>query len=66
MLLIRCETGDDVRVEAHARAAGAIIAEEPTTHDYGDDYWTDRSYGAIDLGGHQWWFTQRLRSGKLA
>ena len=58
---------DDVEAHcAHARAHGATIYEEPGTHDYGDDYWTDRSYGAIDLGGHQWWFTQRLRSGKLA
>src|SRR5689334_21948860 len=31
-------------VEAHckrARAAGAKIEDEPKTHDYGDDYWTD-------------------------
>jgi uncharacterized glyoxalase superfamily protein PhnB len=27
----------------------------------GADYWTDRSYGAIDPEGHHWWFTQRLR-----
>ena len=58
---------DDVEAHcAHAREKGATVYEEPGTHDYGDDYWTDRSYGAIDLGGHQWWFTQRLRSGKLA
>lgn len=53
-------------VDAHceqARAAGAIIADEPSVHDYGDDYWADRSYGAIDPGGHMWWFTQRLRDG---
>src|SRR5262245_19585948 len=47
---------------AHARACGAQIVEEPATHDYGADYWTDRSYGALDLEGHMWWFTQRLRS----
>lgn len=46
---------------AHARAHGATIVEEPATHDYGDDYWTDRSYGALDPEGHLWWFTQRLR-----
>ena len=58
---------DDVEAHcAHARAHGATIHEEPGTHDYGDDYWTDRSYGAIDLGGHQWWITQRLRSGAKA
>src|SRR5262245_55274930 len=34
-------------VDAHcerARAAGATIAQEPETHDYGADYWADRSY----------------------
>jgi hypothetical protein len=35
---------------------------EPATHDYGGDYWTDRSYGCVDLGGHHWWFAQRLRN----
>jgi uncharacterized glyoxalase superfamily protein PhnB len=44
-----------------ARAAGAKIIEEPADHDYGEEYWADRSYGALDLEGHQWWFTQRLR-----
>jgi uncharacterized glyoxalase superfamily protein PhnB len=51
--------------EAHcalARAHGARIVEEPAVHDYGDDYWSDRSYGAIDPEGHLWWITQRLRS----
>jgi uncharacterized glyoxalase superfamily protein PhnB len=47
---------------AHARARGATIVEEPATHDYGDDYWADRSYGALDPEGHLWWITQRLRS----
>lgn len=46
---------------AHARARGATIVDEPTTHDYGDDYWTDRSYGALDPEGHLWWITQRIR-----
>jgi uncharacterized glyoxalase superfamily protein PhnB len=52
-------------VDAHcaqARAAGARIVEEPATHDYGADYWTDRSYGALDLEGHLWWAVQRIRS----
>jgi len=30
-------------------------------HDYGDDYWADRSYGCLDPEGHSWWFTQRIR-----
>jgi uncharacterized glyoxalase superfamily protein PhnB len=49
---------------AHARAHGARIFEEPATHDYGADYWTDRSYGALDPEGHLWWITQRVRDPK--
>jgi uncharacterized glyoxalase superfamily protein PhnB len=47
---------------AHARSRGARIVEEPATHDYGVDYWADRSYGATDPEGHLWWVTQRLRN----
>ena len=47
---------------AQARSRGARIVEEPAVHDYGDDYWSDRSYGALDPEGHLWWITQRLRS----
>ena len=53
---------DDVDAHcAHARAAGAQVVAEPELHDYGDDYWADRSYGATDPEGHLWWFTQRIR-----
>jgi uncharacterized glyoxalase superfamily protein PhnB len=53
---------DDVDAHcARAQAAGAVIVEPPTTHDYGEDYWVDRSYGALDPDGHLWWFMQRLR-----
>ena len=51
-------------VEAHcerARKGGAAIVKEPTTTDYGDDYWVDRGYNARDLEGHYWYFAQRLR-----
>jgi uncharacterized glyoxalase superfamily protein PhnB len=51
-------------VDAHcatARAAGAEIVDEPSVHDYGEEYWADRSYGAVDPEGHLWWFSQRLR-----
>jgi uncharacterized glyoxalase superfamily protein PhnB len=51
-------------VDAHcarARAAGAGIYAEPALHDYGADYWADRSYGALDPEGHHWWFTERIR-----
>ena len=54
---------DDVDAHcAHARSRGARVVEEPATHDYGDDYWTDRSYGALDPEGHLWWVVQRLRN----
>ncbi len=45
----------------HARAAGAKIIDEPTTHDYGEDHWADRTYRAEDIEGHHWWFMQRIR-----
>jgi uncharacterized glyoxalase superfamily protein PhnB len=51
-------------VEAHckrAREAGARIISEPTTTDYGEEYWSDRGYEVEDLDGHRWWFIQRLR-----
>jgi uncharacterized glyoxalase superfamily protein PhnB len=58
-----CVFVDDV--DAHCRmaqAGGAKIVEGPSTQDYGEDYWSDRSYRAEDLEGHTWWFMQRLRS----
>lgn len=53
-------------LDAHlkrARAAGANIVQELETHDYGEEYWTDRTYGCTDIGGHHWWFAQRMKSG---
>jgi uncharacterized glyoxalase superfamily protein PhnB len=56
---------DDVDAHcAKARAHGATIVAEPALHDYGDDYWCDRSYGALDCESHVWWFTERIRTGK--
>lgn len=53
---------DDVDAHcAQARDAGARIVDDPSDHDYGADYWTDRSYGSVDPEGHLWWFSQRLR-----
>jgi len=43
-----------------ARAAGATIATEPRVSDYGEEDWKDRSYEAVDLEGHHWWFCERL------
>ena len=54
-------------VDAHhgrAVAAGARVIREPATNDYGPEYWVDRSYGALDLEGHLWWFMQRIQSGQ--
>ncbi|RYZ41951.1 MAG: aminotransferase [Myxococcaceae bacterium] len=54
---------DDVDAHcAHARDAGATITQEPETKNYGDDWGTNRSYGATDPEGHHWWFTQRVTS----
>lgn len=55
---------DDLEAHcARARAAGAVITMEPETHDYGGDYWVDRTYECRDIGGHHWWFVQRLQTG---
>jgi uncharacterized glyoxalase superfamily protein PhnB len=56
---------DDVEAHcANTRAGGAKIVSDPKTSDYGEDYWTDRSYEVEDLGGHHWWFVQRLSGPK--
>lgn len=56
---------DDVEAHcARARAAGALVRTEPKTTDYGEEYWTDRSYECEDVGGHRWWFAERLRDPK--
>jgi uncharacterized glyoxalase superfamily protein PhnB len=52
-------------VEGHcqrAREAGAQIVSEPKTSDYGAEYWADRTYECVDLGGHHWWFSERVRN----
>jgi uncharacterized glyoxalase superfamily protein PhnB len=56
---------DDVEAHcARARAKGARIVVEPKVSDYGEDYWSDKSYECVDVGGHHWWFAERLRSPK--
>ena len=53
---------DDVDAHAaRALAAGAQIVRPLETKDYGEDYWADRSYGALDPEAHLWWFMQRVR-----
>ena len=62
-----CVCVDDV--DAHcekARATGATIVEPPKTQDHGEEYWSDRSYSALDLEGHLWWFMQRVREPKAS
>lgn len=57
-----CVYVDDVDAHHHHSVAqGAKVVRELATHDYGDDYWSDRGYGALDLEGHMWWFMQRIR-----
>lgn len=56
---------DDVVAHCErARAKGARIVVEPKVSDYGEDYWSDWSYECVDIGGHHWWFAERLRSPK--
>jgi uncharacterized glyoxalase superfamily protein PhnB len=53
-------------IDAHferARAAGAKILTEVTSQDYGEEYWTDRSYSCTDIGEHEWYFAERVRTG---
>ena len=53
---------DDIDAHhARAVAAGATDATLPSDVDYGEGYWADRGYGAKDIGGHSWWFAQRIR-----
>ncbi len=60
-----CVYVDDVDAHcARARAAGAKIFREPSTSDYGEEYNSDRSYGAIDPEGHHWFFMRRVRDAK--
>ena len=49
-----------------ATAAGATIAMPMRTSDYGEEYWSDRGYEAVDLEGHHWWFMERLRNPKTS
>jgi uncharacterized glyoxalase superfamily protein PhnB len=41
---------------ARARAAGAIIAQEPA-----DQFYGDRTYRAVDIEGHLWTFAEHVR-----
>ncbi len=57
-----CVIVDDADAHcASSKAAGATILASPSTDDYGEEYWADRTYMAEDLEGHRWWFLQRVR-----
>ena len=57
-----CVFVDDVdSFFAHAVSRGAAVVEAPQTHDYGAEYWADRSCQLVDLEGHHWYFMQRVR-----
>ncbi len=54
---------DDVKAHCRrAEAAGAVIVDPIAEHDYGDDFWADRGYSCRDVGGHHWWFYERVRT----
>jgi uncharacterized glyoxalase superfamily protein PhnB len=54
---------DDVVAHSErAKAAGGKITYEPAVSDYGEDYWSDKSYECEDPEGHRFWFCERLRS----
>jgi uncharacterized glyoxalase superfamily protein PhnB len=54
---------DDVEAHcARARAAGANITSGPEVSDYGDEYWVDKGYGALDPENHLWFFSERLKT----
>lgn len=54
---------DDIMAHyERAKAAGAKIDSEPTVNDYGEEYWADKTYGCEDIGGHHWWFSQRMKT----
>jgi uncharacterized glyoxalase superfamily protein PhnB len=56
-------------IESHytrALGAGAHLARELATTDYGADYWSDRGYTVLDPEGHSWHFAQRMRTGTTA
>lgn len=42
---------------AHARAAGATIVAEPS-----DQFYGDRTYRVLDCEGHEWSFSQQVRT----
>ena len=62
---VMCIHVDDVDAHcARAKNAGAKIARELKTTDYGADYWTDRTYECVDPEGHHWYFMQRMSDAK--
>ena len=56
-----CLRVDDAHAHcARARAAGARIVADPKDADHGHEHGAHRTYEAVDLEGHHWWFLQVL------
>jgi uncharacterized glyoxalase superfamily protein PhnB len=53
---VRIDSGIDAHCE-RARAAGALIVQEPE-----DQFYGSRTYRAVDLEGHEWTFAQPIRA----
>jgi uncharacterized glyoxalase superfamily protein PhnB len=52
-VMVRVDDAD--RHHEHARQRGAQVLHPPTDYPYGE-----RQYTVVDLGGHQWTFTQSI------
>jgi uncharacterized glyoxalase superfamily protein PhnB len=50
---------------AQSHGAGAKVLSEPKLTDYGEEYWADYGYQVEDIGGHRWYFAQRIRNPPL-
>ena len=55
---------DDIAAHCErARKNGARVFQELSVSDYGEEFWSDRHYGAFDCEGHRWWFSERIATG---
>lgn len=59
-LHVQMEAGLDAHCE-RARAAGAVIGQEPR-----DEFYGDRTYRCADLEGHVWTFAERVKEMTVA
>ena len=59
-LSVQMPSGIDAHCE-RARVAGAVISQEPKTQFYGE-----RTYHCVDLEGHHWTFSQKVKDMTVA